>query len=261
MSTASDMLAMLRRHYLPEGRPPGGIFAPEIMAPQANRRADLIWQGITAGSGYKLIGHEIKVSRADLLAELADPTKSDPWQKYCNRWWLVIPHASLLDGLELPPTWGVMTPPSGRRTRTCTVTRPAPELKPHDQAPAYLTLTTWLHWRHAESAGALKSTTEQLRIAREQADHWQRQAPQEGQTASPERRVVAEIVRKLGGVRHGDIGGWQQRISVDDVVAAIADLGSLQHKADMARDDIKYRRDELRRLAQRINKALQEDES
>lgn len=63
-TTARDVLDMLRRHYLPEGKPPGGIFAPEIQSPDGGRRADLIWQGVTAGSGYRLIGHEIKVTRS-----------------------------------------------------------------------------------------------------------------------------------------------------------------------------------------------------
>ena len=33
MTTSSDMLAMLRRHYLPESRPAGGLFADEIARP------------------------------------------------------------------------------------------------------------------------------------------------------------------------------------------------------------------------------------
>lgn len=256
--TASDMLAMLRRHYLPEGRPPGGIFAPEIVAPNSLRRADLIWQGVTAGSGYELVGHEIKVNRADVLAELADPTKSDPWQRYCHRWWLVIPHVALIDGLELPPTWGVLTPPSGRRTRSCTVSRPAPDLKPHDPAPAYLTLATWLHWRHNTAASQLKSAQEQLQSVREHAEHLRRQIPRENTRVSPEQEVVAEIVRRLGGVEYSNIGGWERRIHIDDVVDALTDLGLIQKKAEDARDNVQYRRDELRRMGERIQQILKE---
>lgn len=257
--TARDMLAMLRRHYLPEGRQPGGIFAPEIAAPNSMRRADLIWQGVTSGSGYGLVGHEIKVNRADLLAELADPTKSDPWQKYCNQWWLVIPHASLLDGLELPPTWGVLTPPSGRRTRSCTIARPAPTLSPHDQGPAWLTLATWLHWRHHTADSNLRSTSEQLRVAREQADHLRRQVPATSGTASAEQELVAEIIRKLGGAHFSGIGDWDREIKTEDVVDALTNLGLVQKKAADADLALKYRRDELRRLGQRIEQILKED--
>jgi hypothetical protein len=111
-ANASAMIAMLRRHYIPDETRPSGIFAPEIQAPgSSGRRADLIWLGCTAAAGDELIGHEIKISRADLLNELADLSKSHSWQRYCDRWWLVVPHEALIHGLELPPSWGVMLPP------------------------------------------------------------------------------------------------------------------------------------------------------
>src|SRR5690348_2999491 len=75
--TAKHMVEMLRRHYLPEGRPPAGVFAPEIGSPDGKRRADLIWMPTTIAGGTGLHGHEIKVSRSDLLTELDDPTKAD----------------------------------------------------------------------------------------------------------------------------------------------------------------------------------------
>jgi hypothetical protein len=158
---AKDMIAMLRRHYIRDEAHPAGIFAPEIAAPDYGRRADLIWQGVTA-AGRELVGHEVKVSRADLVAELADPSKAESWQRYCDRWWLVVPDMSLTEGLTLPGSWGVLTPPSGRRSRSMTVAVPAPTLTPQEQSPALLTLATWLHWRnhHAEA-----------RLARAQAEN------------------------------------------------------------------------------------------
>lgn len=96
-TTASAMLDMLRRHYLPDERRPAYLLAPEIQAPgRSSRRADLIALGMSAATNGALIGHEIKVTRADVQAELGDLTKSDPW--------------------------GIMLPPSGRRTRS--VVRP-----------------------------------------------------------------------------------------------------------------------------------------
>lgn len=145
--TAHDMLRMLERHYLPENKPPAWAFLPEIQAPDSTRRADLICHGLAYATGKKLVGHEIKVTRADLLAELSDLTKADPWLKYCDEWWLVLADESLMDGLEIPEIWGIMTPPSGRRTRSMTVVRKAPRLGPKTQEAAYLTITAWLHWR------------------------------------------------------------------------------------------------------------------
>jgi hypothetical protein len=149
-TTAGQMLDMLRRHYLPEYRPPQGIFLPEIGAPSGMRRADLIWQSFDRNG---LVGHEIKVTRADLRHELDQPEKCLDWKKYCNRWWLVVPHVALLDGLEIPADWGIMLPPSGRRTRTMTVHRRAPELRPATQDPALRRINTWLFWRNHELAG------------------------------------------------------------------------------------------------------------
>src|SRR5690606_12411598 len=57
---------------------------------------------------------------------------------------------ALVRGMEIPPTWGVMAPPSGRRTRTMTVVRPAPRLKPDDTSKAYLRVLGWSMTRARE---------------------------------------------------------------------------------------------------------------
>jgi hypothetical protein len=131
--TATDMIEALRRHYLPEGRPAGGLFADEIASPDGARRADLIWVP-TNLAGIReacIVGHEVKVSRSDVISELNDPTKSDPWAQYCDRWWLTIPDPALIEGLTIPTMWGIMSLPSGRKTRSMTVLREAPKLTPH----------------------------------------------------------------------------------------------------------------------------------
>ncbi|HEY6793924.1 MAG TPA: hypothetical protein VI248_04495 [Kineosporiaceae bacterium] len=148
MTTARDVIEMLRRHYLPESRPPGGIFAPEIESPCGKRRADLIWMPTTIAGGRGLVGHEVKVTRPDVLAELADPTKADPWARYCSRWWLVVAEPELVDGLVIPDAWGIMAPPSGRRTRSMTILRPAPTLDPLDGARGVERLAAWMLYRH-----------------------------------------------------------------------------------------------------------------
>lgn len=142
---------MLLRHYQPENAASAGVFAPEIGSPCGKRRADALWAPFGVGA-KGIIGHEIKVSRSDLLAELADPAKADPWARYCAEWWLVVSDPALVEGLmdRIPEVWGVMAPPSGRRTRSMTVLRPATWLVPIDQAPAYKRILTW-HFDRAES--------------------------------------------------------------------------------------------------------------
>jgi hypothetical protein len=53
---------------------------------------------------------EVKVSRADLKRELADPQKAEEIATYCDRFWLAAPtgvvHADML--LALAPAWGIL---------------------------------------------------------------------------------------------------------------------------------------------------------
>lgn len=172
--SADRMLEMLRNHYLPPYRDPAGIFAPEIGAPDGRRRADLIWQQV-AGGRRELVGHEIKVSRADLKHELEQPEKCMSWKRYCDRWWLVVPDLSIVDGFTLPPDWGVMLPPSGRRTRTMTVWRAAAKLAPPTQDPALRTIAIWLWYRQRDALGATQKVRIEYEAARMRAADLQRQ--------------------------------------------------------------------------------------
>lgn len=78
----------------------------------AGRCADFIaidcWPG-GDGSGIELHGHEVKVSRSDWLHELKQPDKADAFKRYMDRWWLVIPEASIVRPGELPEDWGLIT--------------------------------------------------------------------------------------------------------------------------------------------------------
>lgn len=259
-TTAKDMLDMLRRHYIRDETRPGGIFAPEITAPQSARRADLIWQGVTAGTGYELVGHEIKVSRTDLIAELDDPTKCDPWMRYCDRWYLVLPSMGLADGLDLPATWGVLTPPSGRRTRSMTVSVEAPKLNPAEQSPALRTLAAWQHWRLVQAQQ--QATTAREDFERERAKRYELENLAEATNTAArtrEQEVVEDIIQKLGGVNiAGDIGGWAQRVQIDDVVDALRDLSTIRSKTEKATHVLASTRANLRRVVTSASRVLQE---
>lgn len=130
----ASLLKTLRDHYEPPNKMPQGLFIEEIASPDGTRRADALFIPTTVSGRHSetIIGHEIKVSRADLMRELEDPTKMDPWAKYCTRWWLTISDPAIIDRLSLsiPSAWGIMAPPSGRRTRSMTIIREAPLLQP-----------------------------------------------------------------------------------------------------------------------------------
>lgn len=59
-------------------------------------------------SSQAIHGHEIKVSRADWLTELRDPSKASVWSSRCNTWWLVVPDDDIVRDDELPAGWGLM---------------------------------------------------------------------------------------------------------------------------------------------------------
>lgn len=243
--TATDILAMLRRHYLPEGRPPGGIFAPEIGSPCGKRRADLIWMPTTTGrGGAGLVGHEIKVTRSDVLTELADPTKADPWAQYCQRWFLVVADPAMVDRLDIPERWGILAPPSGRRTRTMTTLRPAPVLTPLEPAPGVTRVAAWLMFRDHDRIASLDSENRRLRgdldAARQRATELatngggRRLSPREEQI----RTVVLEAERLVRGTGTFIL---DRELDARDVAAAVCDAARLRAATHTAAMDLQNR--------------------
>lgn len=132
--TAGELLARLRRHYIePSRRLPGGIFVPEVGMNGgygAGRRCDAVYVGFTTASGRQLIGHEIKVSRSDWVAELGRKTgKADAWADECHQWWLVVTDPGIVRDGELPQGWGLMSP--GRSVTRMTIHTPAAAKNDH----------------------------------------------------------------------------------------------------------------------------------
>lgn len=231
--TASSMSELLRQHYNPDGRAMGHLFMPEIGAPGGRRRADLLVAPISiAGSKENtLIGHEIKVTRSDVMAELADPTKADPWLRYCTRWYLVVADPALIDGLTIPDLWGVMAPPSGRRTRSMTILREAPKLTPDgDMAPALSRLAAYM-------VGRLEGVVKRAEYDR---DSWKQRAERAEQREqelrlngggghpSPHTKRVNTIVNLVDQGKHDYQGGMPYLLPDDvtdrDIAEGILDL-------------------------------------
>lgn len=250
--SSSDVIAMLRRHYLPDGRAPGGVFASEIESPDGRRRADALWAPWHVNG--ELTGHEVKVTRSDVLVELADPMKADAWQRYCARWWLVVAHPSFVDGLDVPPAWGVMAPPSGRRTRTMTVVRQAPKLKPVDSGPAWRRIASWEHYRWERQVTDL-----QYRATRAEAAEGYAQAELASRQLAGEGRASAHAV-KVGEVLTAlERDGWRGHdFDTSDVVAAIQDLNAARRLERRTHDEIRYLIDEVRRCASPLTRVSAE---
>lgn len=254
---ARHLVEMLRRHYLPENRPVAGIFAPEIGSPDGKRRADLIWMPTTIAGGRGLHGHEIKVTRSDVLVELADPTKADAWAQYCTRWWLVVLAPELVSGLEIPEAWGVMAPPSGRRTRSMTVVKPAPKLSPRDPAPGVERLAAWqLHQHDAK----VRQLEQNLRYLQRDADGMRRELATMHATGSVRPSKEAE---RVAGILHAveqrlqTEGVWHfNELTEPAVVDALVDHVATAVAADRLRADLRLLVGEVERIVQPFRHSL-----
>lgn len=109
---AADIVELLAARYTT----PKNGFVPATLMPEVSIhtegglvRADAIVVGFTQAQGRVMEGFEIKVSRADWLHELKNPTKSEVWASNCMRWWIVAPRDIIKPG-ELPEAWGHMAP-------------------------------------------------------------------------------------------------------------------------------------------------------
>lgn len=221
--TASELTATLRGHYLAPNRPAGGLFAAEVGSPNGKRRADALWLPLTTAGGRELTGHELKVTRSDVLAELADPTKSDPWARYCGRWWLVVSEPELVEGLDIPEAWGIMAPPSGRRTRSMTILREAPKLEPMDPSPGLRRLLAWHFYGQADTVNRVKSD---LSYAKRRIEQLEAQLAEARVTnsghASPNTKRIAGIIHQADkAARDGGLwSGVPDAVIVDAIIDA-----------------------------------------
>lgn len=139
---AQDVTAAVLRHY--------GCARADLTLPQewaalpefqlhpggGDRRIDLFL--IRAWSGR--VGHvrhavEVKVNRADLRAELAQPEKSAPFRNVAHRFWLAAPAGLIRDEDPIPPEWGIYeVTPTLCRVKRNAATNPHPDPFPYAAA-------------------------------------------------------------------------------------------------------------------------------
>lgn len=80
----------------------------------ANRIADAMAFNMYGSTGYEILGFEIKVSRSDFLSELKNMSKSDEIMGYCDKWYLVVSDAKIVQDGELPKNWGLLVLKDGK---------------------------------------------------------------------------------------------------------------------------------------------------
>lgn len=244
---AADLLARLRRHYLKPGPFPGGVFVPECgQNGEGLQRCDALYVGFTSSSGRILVGHEIKVSRADWRHELDQPDKADGWADQCHAWYVVAPSTAEVPPEELPHGWGLLVPNPRTSTRMDVKVRAAVHA---ERVPAW--------W-------AVRSIMARLDTLQQQEQHeYRTKLNQEHLRALDQERAdlrargagddprVARVVKLLARVRaEGGEDFRYKDISDDDFVTALIDIGRSRAAADALKWDLQRMVRDARELSQ-----------
>lgn len=120
--TEASMIRLLHARYNTRGgngpRYAGMAHVRSDAGFDAKRTADYIAVDLWPSKGLALHGHEVKISRADWLNELKDPSKSAEFMKHVDYWWLVIADAAMVKVGELPEGWGMIAVGGDGKLRT-----------------------------------------------------------------------------------------------------------------------------------------------
>lgn len=103
-----DITEMLEQKFAP----PAWALLPQVRNctgyARSARTADAIAFSLYPSRGLDMHGIEIKISKADLKREIAEPSKAESIAKYCDYWWLAVPDKKITDGLIIPGAWGII---------------------------------------------------------------------------------------------------------------------------------------------------------
>lgn len=103
MMSSSNIRRLLERKFC---QPEWALFHEVGEATgMAKRRVDAVAVNLWESRGLRIHAFEIKVSRADWLREVRDPSKADGIIRNCDHFWVVAPKGVVALG-ELPETWG-----------------------------------------------------------------------------------------------------------------------------------------------------------
>lgn len=219
------IMERLRRHYInPADDLPGGIFLEEVgRNGQHGRRVDALYVGFTSASGRQLVGHEVKVSRADWRNELAKVGKADTWADDCHAWYVVAPEG-VVPVDELPDGWGLLDDGGRTKTRLRTVVKAAHH---PERTPSWDTVRSILSRYDTLRARAIEDGRRQAYIAAQQRAE---EAAQRGGRGDP---ITAGQLQRLALLdRLEDALGWkvdnyawgehtETTVGVDELAAAI----------------------------------------
>lgn len=74
---------------------------------RAVRSADALAMSLWPSRGIYMTGFEVKISRADWMKELKDPSKAEEIARFCRLWFVATP-VGIVKPHELPADWGLI---------------------------------------------------------------------------------------------------------------------------------------------------------
>lgn len=258
MTSAAQLYRALEHDRIRDPNRITGAMFHEIGSPipGSARRADALWVPFGVRSG-EIEGFEIKVSRADLMRELADPTKAE-WAAFCTRWWLLVPIELAEDAADadLPVGWGVMTPPVRKGGRAMHIVKPAATVKPTgDPAVAWAKLLRhrlWAQHNRDVQQDYDRKAFERRQRSLEEAE--KRLQDQLGRQRTPAHEAALDSLSAALEQRLGTF--WWNRpragVSFDDVAEAVADLQTAKRATETLRQRGSAEVDNLHWMAERI---------
>lgn len=198
------------------------------------RTADAIAMALWPSMGLELHGFEIKSARHDWLRELKSPEKADEIAKHCDRWWIVA-NEGAVHASELPPTWGLLEPSSGKLK----VVVAAEKRETKDLPRAFFASLMRSAHKGVEERLSEMIHRDQIEEAQQEAIDRAINAARLGADAreTVAQRRLAEIERSLqefeaaSGVK---INEWNGR-RIGDAVALLERLGGIEHAGSRAR--------------------------
>ena len=242
--TAKQLTARLAVHFAP----PAYAFLPEVRNGTGyqgtTRTADALAMSLWPSRGLELHGFELKSSRSDWKRELDDPAKAEEIASRCDRWWLVVGDANIVKPGELPAAWGLMVPKGDKLA-----IEKAPEKldsKPLDRAFVAAILRkvteTWVRLEDldTEVARRLELAKTQLQASLDMDNQQLKQLLEQHQKGIADFEAASGV--KIALWNAGNIG------------AAVR--GVLHGEGDLVRRQLEFLRDQIKRIAERIDAAL-----
>lgn len=256
--TTKDLLERLQRHYIKPGPLPGGVFVPECgINGGAQTRADALYVGFTSASGRILIGHELKVSRADWRKELDTAGKADFWADNCHAWYIVAPSLDIVPKEEVPHGWGLMIPNSRTRTRMDIAVKATVHADRHPAWEATRSILARLDTLRAQHDYAVEKAAQEKARKRAEEDIERARAARAQQALTPEQSLRLRQLDRIEEVLGTSIISYFDADAdpIDPATAAAA-LRLCREAKAITFDTDRYSAQRLERAADQLLKGL-----